>query len=101
MGILLLAGPRYSTARAIAAAALCGWLAIPAARGWAPITHYAIACQELPVVAGGRGSGRPLDLGACIEANPDLISGDGFPDAFFFGPFIGGSDCDDFRGYHS
>jgi hypothetical protein len=62
---------------------------------WAAISHYAFACDELPL-------GEPGDtLADCIESNPDLIAGDGFPDAFFFGSFIGGSNCTDFGGYHS
>jgi hypothetical protein len=40
------------------------------------------------------------NLVSCIEDNPDLISGDAFPDAFFFGDFVGGSNCTTFGGYH-
>ena len=70
--------------------------AFPAgAVSWAAISHYAFACDELPL-------GEPGEtLAECIEGNPDLISGDGFPDAFFFGSFIGGSNCTQYGGYHS
>jgi hypothetical protein len=39
-------------------------------------------------------------LESCIKNNPDLISGDDFPDAFYFGSFIGGSNCSTFRAFH-
>lgn len=79
-----------------AAAVLVTLTALPSSVvSWAAISHYAFACDELPL-------GEPGDtLADCIESNPDLIAGDGFPDAFFFGSFIGGSNCTEFGGYHS
>jgi hypothetical protein len=49
---------------------------VRAAIAWGPVTHYQFACTEL---AGDE------NLESCIKNNPDLISGDDFPDAFYFG----------------
>jgi hypothetical protein len=60
--------------------------------GWGPIAHYQFACSEF--------AGED-DLETCIKDHPDLISGDDFPDAFYFGSFIGGNNCTTFRAFHN
>lgn len=42
-----------------------------------------------------------MTLQDCIAAHPDLISGDDFPDAFYFDRFIEGSNCTGFSQFHN
>jgi hypothetical protein len=65
---------------------------LPLVYCWGPIAHYQFACSEL--------AGED-DLETCIQNHPDLISGDDFPDAFYFGSFIGGNNCTIFRAFHN
>ena len=61
------------------------------ALGWGPITHYSFACRELAP---------KQTLQECITSHPDMISGDDFPDAFYFDRFIEGSNCSGFAQFH-
>ena len=58
---------------------------------WGPITHYQFACSEL---APGQ------SLQDCVAAHPDMISGDDFPDAFYFARDVEGSNCSGFAAFH-
>lgn len=63
--------------------------------GWAPLTHSWFACRQ---VLGDDDA----EVARCLqEALPDLIVGDGFPDAFVFGSIVVGSNCEAIKPYHN
>lgn len=64
-------------------------------QAWGPITHSYFACRQ---VLGDDDA----EVAQCLGgAHPELLVGDGFPDAFVFGSFVVGSKCGDLGAYHN